>query len=109
VYERGRSAEPFETGWLEDLARVAKQTGDAAKRIAALQELAPTDPDDLDQRRELADLLGQAGRWPEAERWAREALEIDVNDAKARDLLLKALAEQGKAEAAEQVRKLLNG
>jgi Flp pilus assembly protein TadD len=107
VYERGRSAEPFETGWLEDLARVAKQTGDTAKRIAALQDLAPTDPDDLDQRRELAELLGQAGRWPEAERWAREALEIDVNDAKARELYLKALTEQGKADVAEKVRKLL--
>jgi tetratricopeptide (TPR) repeat protein len=109
VYERGRQAEPFETGWLEDLARVAKQTADAGKRIAALQQLAPTDPDDLDQRRELAELLAQAGRWPESERWAREALEIDVNDAKARGLLLKALAEQGKADAAERVRKLIEG
>jgi Flp pilus assembly protein TadD len=109
VYERGRSAEPFETGWLEDLVRVAKQTGDTAKRIAALADLAPTDPDDLDQRRELAELLGQAGRWPEAERWAREALEIDVNDAKARELYLKALTEQGKADVAEKVRKLIGG
>ncbi|HEY1379614.1 MAG TPA: tetratricopeptide repeat protein [Gemmataceae bacterium] len=109
VYERGRAAEPFETGWLEDLARVAKQTGDAAKRIAVLSELAPTDADEFDQRRELAELLAAAGRWAECERWAKEALEIDVTDAKVKELYLKALTEQGKADAAERVRKVLGG
>jgi Flp pilus assembly protein TadD len=109
VYERGRKAEPFEPSWLEDLARVYKQSGAAAKRIEVLQALAPTDPDDLDQRRELAELLAQAERWPEAERWAREALEIDVNDAKARELYLQALEKQNKADAAAKVRKLIGG
>jgi tetratricopeptide (TPR) repeat protein len=109
VYDRGRKAEPFETSWLEDLSRVAKQTGDTAKRIAVLSELAPTDADDLEQRRELAALLSAAGRWAEAERWAKEALEIDVNDAKVRELYLKALTEQGKADVAERVRKVLGG
>jgi Flp pilus assembly protein TadD len=107
VYERGRKAEPFESSWLEDLARVAKQSGDTAKRIAVLSELAPLDADDLDQRRELAELLAEEKRWPEVERWSREALEIDVNDAKARELYLKSLTEQGKTDAAEKVRKLL--
>ena len=46
---------------------------------------------------------------PEAERWAQEALEIDVNDAKARELYLKALTEQGKTDVAERVRKVLGG
>jgi tetratricopeptide (TPR) repeat protein len=109
AYERGRKAEPFDVSWLEDLARVAKQTGDTAKRIAVLADLAPTDADELDQRRELAELLSAAGRWPECERWAKEALEIDVNDAKARELYLKALTEQGKTDAAERVRKVLGG
>jgi tetratricopeptide (TPR) repeat protein len=109
IYERGRKAEPFETSWLEDLARVYKQSGDNGKRIEALQALAPTDPDDLDQRVELAALLSQAERWPEAERWAREALEIDVNDAKARELYLQALEKQNKTDAAAKVRKLLGG
>ncbi len=109
LYERGRKFEPFEISWLEDLARVAKQSGDTAKRIAVLSELAPLDADDLDQRRELAELLSDAGRWADAERWAHEALEIDVNDAKARDIYLKALTEQGKTDAAERVRKVLGG
>jgi cellulose synthase operon protein C len=107
IYERGRKAEPFEVGWLEALARVAKQTGDSSKRIAILSELAPLDADEFDQRRELAELLSTAGRWPDAERWAREALEIDVNDPTVKEIYLKALTEQGKTELAAKVRKVL--
>src|SRR5262249_30873370 len=109
VYERGRQAEPFEPRWLEELAKVYKQTGDTAKQIEVLEALAPTDADELEQRRELAELLAQSERWPESERWAREALEIDVNDAKARELYLQALEKQNKADAAAKVRKLLGG
>src|SRR5262249_38530160 len=50
VYERGRRAEPFEPVWLESLAGVYKQSGATAKRIEVLAALAPTDPDELDQR-----------------------------------------------------------
>jgi Flp pilus assembly protein TadD len=107
VYLRGRQAEPAEPSWLEDLARVYKQTGDAAKRIAILEQLAPTDPDDLPMRRELAEQLAAAGRWADAERWAREALEIDVDDAASRTVLLKALEAGGKSGEAERVRKML--
>jgi tetratricopeptide (TPR) repeat protein len=107
LYERGRKLEPFESSWLEDLARVAKQSGDNAKRIAVLTELAPLDADDLEQRRELAELLAEEKRWPDVERWSRECLEIDVNDEKARELYLKSLTEQGKTDAAAKVRKLL--
>ena len=72
-YERGHQAEPNDPSWLEDLARVYKQTGDAAKRIAVLEQLAPLDADDLPMRRELAERLAEAGRWADAERWARES------------------------------------
>lgn len=107
VYARGRKAEPYEVSWLEDLARVAKQSGDNAKRISTLSELAPTDSDEFEIRRELAGLLVEARRWAEAERWAREALQIDVNDAKSKEYYLKALDEQGKKDVAEKVRKTL--
>src|SRR5439155_3482512 len=107
VYERGRRAEPTETSWLEDLARVYKQTNDTEKRIAVLSELAPTDPDELDIRRGLAEMLAEAKRWPEAERWAREALEIDVQNESARDVYLKALAEQDKKAELERAKKML--
>jgi tetratricopeptide (TPR) repeat protein len=107
MYERGRRLQPFEVNWLEDLARVAKQSGDTAKRITILAELAPLDADEFDQRLELANLQAAAGRWPEVERWSHEALEINVNDPKAKELYLKALTEQGKTAVAERAKKAL--
>lgn len=96
TYTKGRKAEPVEPAWLEDLARVYLQTGDGEARAAVLAELAPTDADDFATRRELAETYGTLGRWAECERWAREAIEIDITDAKARDLLLRSLREQKK-------------
>lgn len=109
AFLRGRRAEPGEPSWLDELARVYKQTGDVAKRIEILQDLAPTDADDLPIRRELAERLAAAQRWPDAERWAREALEIDVDDAVARNVLFRALEALGKQSEAERIRKLLTG
>jgi tetratricopeptide (TPR) repeat protein len=107
VFERGRKAEPYEPGWLEDLARVYKQSGAFDKRVAVLEALAPMDADELDQRRELADLMLQVGRYADAERWAREALEIDVRDKAARSALIEALKKQGKDDAARHLKELL--
>jgi Flp pilus assembly protein TadD len=108
MYQRGQQAEPNDPSWLEDLARVYKQTGATDKRIAALEQLAPLDADDLPMRRELAERLAEAGRWADAERWSREALEIDVEDSPARTVLFRALAAQGKQSDADRLRKLLN-
>jgi tetratricopeptide (TPR) repeat protein len=107
AYDRGRRAQPFEVGWLEDLARVAKQSGDTPKRIAILSELAPLDADEFDQRLELAQLQAAAGRWSEVERWSREALEINVNDPNAKELYFRALTEVGKSAEVERVKKAL--
>src|SRR5262249_21151734 len=80
TYELGRKAEPYESTWLVELSKVYNQTKEEAKLIDVLKDLAPTNADDLATRRKLAELLGKAGRQAEAERYAREALEIDVND-----------------------------
>jgi Flp pilus assembly protein TadD len=106
-YDRGHQAEPNDPSWLEDLARVYKQTGDATKRIAVLEQLAPLDADDLPMRRELAEKLAAAGRWADAERWAREALDIDVEDAVARTVLFQALGALGKSSEADRLKKIL--
>jgi Flp pilus assembly protein TadD len=106
-YDRGHQAEPNDPSWLEDLARVYKQTGDATKRIAVLEQLAPLDADDLPMRRELAEKLAAAGRWADAERWAREALDIDVEDAVARTVLFQALGALGKSSEADRLKKVL--
>src|SRR5439155_1333659 len=84
MYRRGRQAEPNDPAWLEDLARVYKQTGDAAKRVAVLEELAPTDADNLPMRRELAERLAQPGGGTAAKRGAGEGLREGTSDDDAR-------------------------
>jgi len=107
IYELGHKADPYDSQWLSELARVYAQTGDKDKQIAVLKELVPTDADDLDHRRRLAKLLLAAGRHAEAETYARQALEIDVRDAEALDTLVQALEGQNKGGEAEKVRKIL--
>jgi tetratricopeptide (TPR) repeat protein len=107
VYELAHKAEPYEGKWLVELARVYSQTGDKAKKIEVLSKLVPTDADNLEQRKVLTKLLLEAGRFAEAERYAKEALEIDVRDVEARDALEKALVEQNKSQEAAKLRELL--
>lgn len=96
VLERARKAEPQESKWLAELVRVYAQNGDKEKHAKLLAELAPTDADDIDVRKELAKLLQDQRKYAEAERYAREALEIDVLDPEAQLTLGEALAGQKK-------------
>jgi tetratricopeptide (TPR) repeat protein len=106
MFELGRKAEPQDSRWLVQLAQVHTEAGDKEKLIAVLKDLAPTDADDLDVRKRLAKLSLEAEKPAEAERWARQVLEIDVLDGPAREMLLKALAAQQKEGEAERLRKL---
>jgi tetratricopeptide (TPR) repeat protein len=107
VFELGRKAEPLETEWLKQLARVYAQTGDKDKQIAVLKDLVPTDADDFEHRARLARMLLEADQPAEAEKYARQALEIDVRNKEARELLYKALEAQKKDKEAERLKKLL--
>jgi len=105
--ERGRKLEPREPAWLIQLARAYNQAGDTGKLIDVLKDLVPTDADDLITRRKLAQLLSEAGRHAEAERYARMALEIDVLDADSQAVLQAALMAQNKNDELAQLRKML--
>jgi tetratricopeptide (TPR) repeat protein len=107
MFELGRKAQPNETDWLAQLVRVYAQLGDKKKLIAVLEQWVPGDPDELDQRLRLARLLLETDRPAEAERYAREALEIDVRSDDARDALLKALQAQKKDSEAQRIQQLL--
>jgi tetratricopeptide (TPR) repeat protein len=96
VYERARAAEPLESKWIAELVRVYAQNGDKEKHVKLLIELAPTDADDLDVRKQLAKMLLEVGNAADAERYAREALEIDCLDADAETYMGDALARQKK-------------
>jgi tetratricopeptide (TPR) repeat protein len=104
--ELGRKAEPFESRWLAQLVRIHGRGGDKARLIAALEDLVPTDADDFESRLRLAKLLLEANKPDEAERYARQALEIDVKNEEAREALLKALEAQKKDAEARRVREL---
>jgi tetratricopeptide (TPR) repeat protein len=106
TFELGRKAEPLKTKWPEELLRVYTQTNDKDRQIQLLKELVPHNPDDLDLRKRLAKLLDDAGRHAEAERYARQALEIDVLDKDARGVLFRSLAAQKKDAEAKALREL---
>jgi tetratricopeptide (TPR) repeat protein len=107
MFELGRKTEPFETKWLMQLARVYAQKDDKAKLIAALKELVPSDPDELEQRLRLVRLLLEENQAAEAEKYARQAMEINVRNKDARDLLLKTLEAQKKDTEVNKLRQLL--
>jgi tetratricopeptide (TPR) repeat protein len=107
MFELGRKAEPDESEWLAQLARVWARKEDKGKLIAVLEELVPTDADDLDQRLRLARLLLEASQADKAERYARQALEIDVVNVEARDTLLDALRKQNKDDEARRMEQML--
>jgi Tfp pilus assembly protein PilF len=107
MFELGRQAEPYESKWLSELVRVYAQSGDRDKQINALKELVPTDADDLETRKRLTRLLLEEKQYADAERYAHQALEIDVRDAEAQDSLFKALEGQKKDAEAQEMRKLL--
>jgi tetratricopeptide (TPR) repeat protein len=109
LYERGRRAQPQERSWLTHLLRIYTQTGDKEKQVDVLKSLAPMDADDVSVRKRLAVMLLESGRHAEAERYAKEALEIDVRDPETRDILVKALSAQAKNQEAERIRVLLAG
>jgi tetratricopeptide (TPR) repeat protein len=107
VFELGRKAEPGEPDWLQGLVKVYTQAGDKAKLIGVLKELVPTDADDFKSRLKLTQLLLDAKQPAEAERYAKEALEIDVRSAEAREALLKALKAQNKEAEADAIQQVL--
>src|SRR5262249_19576430 len=94
LFELARKADPYDHDVLVNLARAYAQTKKTDKLIEVLKELVPSDPDDLATRKRLAEYLLKADRAKEAERYAREALEIDVLDRDAQEILQEALHKQ---------------
>jgi tetratricopeptide (TPR) repeat protein len=109
VYEALHKAEPSERTWLVELVRVNSQLENKARQITALKALVPLDADDFDRRLRLAKLLLDGGKPDEAEKFSRQALEIDVTSREARDTLYKALREQKKEAEAKRLEALLEG
>lgn len=101
AFEHGRKVAPLDGDWLEQLARIYKETKQADKLVAVLEEIVGQDPDELDGRVRLARAALEAGKRETAERFAWDAVRIDVLSKDARDVLidaLKAVRKDGEAE-----------
>ena len=109
AFEKGRKLEPFDPGWLVELAKVYVQTKQEEKLMDVLQSVAASDPDDLISRTKLAAFFHKAEKHAEAERYAWEVMEIDVKNVACQTILLESLKAQGKEQKRELVLKLLNG
>jgi tetratricopeptide (TPR) repeat protein len=103
--EHGRKVAPLDGDWLEQLARLYKMTEETDKLIGVLQELVAQDPDELDGRVRLARVSLEAGKPADAERFARDALQIDVLSEEARKALIEALKGQNKTAEVEKLLK----
>jgi cellulose synthase operon protein C len=107
VCELGRKAEPYENTWLIELSKIYRATNNSEKLTNVLIDLVPTDADDLDSRRLLAQMLSKAGRHAEAQRYSREGLEIDVLDTACQQIMEKSLRAQNKNAEADEFVELL--
>lgn len=107
--EHGRTVAPLDGDWLEQLARVYKATDETDKLIGVLKELVSQDADELDGRVRLARVSLEANRPEEAEKFARDALHIDVGSEEARKALIEALKGQSKTAEVEKLQKRFEG
>jgi tetratricopeptide (TPR) repeat protein len=105
LFERGRKAAPLDAEWLTELARIYTVLDKKAELRSVLAEIAARDPDDLASRVKLARLSLAAERPADAERFARDALCIDVMNADARGLLVESLKAQKKDAEAVKIAK----
>lgn len=102
LLEHGRTVAPLDGDWLEQLARIYKETNDAEKLMSVLAEVVSQDPDELDGRVKLAKAAVDAKKFADAERFALDAVRIDVTNKDAQAALVAALKGQQKdAEAAK--------
>ncbi|HKM53216.1 MAG TPA: tetratricopeptide repeat protein, partial [Isosphaeraceae bacterium] len=102
LYELARQDDPYQTKWIAGLARVHMRQGKTASFLNDLAMIAANDADELSVRKELARRYLEAGKAPEAEKWAQECLHIDVYDSTVHVLLADALSARDKFAPAAQ-------
>jgi tetratricopeptide (TPR) repeat protein len=104
AFEAIRKVSVPETEILDALAKLYAATK-SDRQAEVLADLAARLPDNLAVRLQLAKLHAAAGRHTDAERWAREALFVDVSDAEAKGVLIAALKVQKKDAELEKIEK----
>jgi len=98
LYELGMKADPADPKWAKALASVYLKSKEQEKLARVLALLAAQDADEFAMRKKLAQLAIDSEDFVAAERWAQEALQIDVMDAEVHRMLAQALKSNGKPE-----------
>jgi tetratricopeptide (TPR) repeat protein len=104
--EVGRKLEPYEVFYLQKLIKIYRAENKKDKVIDILRDVARLDYDSLDARRALAVHYQQKEDYAMAEKYARQALDIVVDDMEIQEILLEALEEQKKDKELAEFKKL---
>jgi tetratricopeptide (TPR) repeat protein len=104
LLERGRSIAPLEADWHGQLVRLYTETNETDKLLEVLQEVVAGDPDELIGRMKLARAASKAGKHVVAERYAREAMQIDITNPDVQTLLIEILTSAGKTDDAAKLK-----
>ncbi|QEL16041.1 tetratricopeptide repeat protein [Limnoglobus roseus] len=105
MFEKGRKLDPLDGEWDELLIRVYTASKNDDKLTAVLRDVVSRDPDQLGARVKLAKVSLDAKKYDDAEKFARDALYIDVNNEDARTALIDALTAQKKDDAVAKLKK----
>lgn len=106
LYELGAKSDPTDPKWTKALASVYLKGEQSDKLAPVLAQLAAGDADDVTMRKKLADMAVKAKDFVAAERWAREALQIEVMDPEIHRTLAEALEANGKQDEARKEREI---
>jgi len=94
LYSLGQRLDPANLRWMKSLGKACLLADDDAQLAEVLGRLAALEPDHLTVRKKLAEMAMKRHDYAAAERWAREAIEIDVADAGTHKLFAEALVER---------------
>jgi Tfp pilus assembly protein PilF len=94
LYELGRRKFAGDEQWTQALGRVYLKSGDDDKLAGVLAELAAGDAETAAVRKKLAILAYHRMDWPQAARWANEAIQIDVRNSEMHKIAGEAAAAQ---------------
>lgn len=102
-YRLGLEKFPRGDKWHKALAKLYLQTGEKKQLTAILTTLAEREADDFTLRKKLAQLALEQADHAAAHRWARDAMQIDVNDAEVHAWLAESLIGLGKDRLSEAI------
>lgn len=94
LYELGAKLQPHDVRWLRALALVYARADNRPKLAEVFARIARGDSDHLTSRIELARMALQKRDYETAIQWANQALQIDVTEATAHQLLAEAAADR---------------